>query len=219
MTLAPTGEDADRNGSPDALPAATVLAAETVRLRLGSSARLRVIDGEVSHVRVAIPTSDQSARFRLGDVLVQVPLDGLDSAPATLRSLASRGTLATACIAGDEDDGWGNLCWLLARDARSVIPKAYDQSGRDWRSLRRWGPAAILSGLALAVSIRCLFASGSWMLLPLLVSASALLLSLAASTFSIMNLCRGFRQRPVLEQSKRLLQEHWGRAPRGASHG
>jgi hypothetical protein len=186
-----------------------------VRLRFGGSVRIRVIEGVVGRLRVALPASDQAARFRLGNVRVHVELAGLPAAVPTLQSLGTRGAVATACIVGDEDARWGNLCWLVSQDGRSVVTRAYDQKARHWRLMRWWLPAAILSGLALPLTDRYLFAGVSWMFLPWLLSCLTLIFSLAGAAFSIMSLWRGFRQQPALERAGRLLQLHRGSARQG----
>ncbi|WP_454858189.1 hypothetical protein [Rhizobium binxianense] len=191
---------------------------ETVHIPGRDPARLQVVDGSISQLRIAVPSSDECARFRLGELLVQVPLDSSGSSAAILRSLSVSGKTVTACLADTKDCGT-QLCWLLDEAAGSIVPLAYDTGERDWRSLRKAGLIVILSAVALAISIRYLFSGGAWMLVPLLLSSSALMFSLASSSFSMLSLRIERRNRPVLVQAKRLLDRYGGKDPGQVRHG
>jgi hypothetical protein len=180
--------------------------------------RLDVVQGSVSQVRVAVPRSDGCARFRLYELLVQVPLDRDGADETLLHTLAASSTMVTACVAHAKDGGT-QLCWLTDGAARSIVPQAYDSGERDWRSLRKSGPIAIVSTAAIAICIRYLFAGGPWMILALVASCTALMFSLAAASFSLLSLGIARRNRPVLMRAAQLWEKYGAKQPGAGSHG
>ncbi|MFC6299504.1 hypothetical protein GNF76_22550 [Pseudomonas sp. CCM 7893] len=211
-----TGVTPPSNGFASAQAAETMK--ELIPLARDRRARaIKVLEGPLEHLRVAVTTSMEigRVRFTLDGILIDARLREQHTTPQILQALADQRTPVLVGVF-EMHDGTHTLDWLLPQGAQQPI--APEPTSVKTKKIRQSLPRAlrlgVASGLIGAVALfLALRIESAWNLPFLIVAAlatAALMLSLFQIAFSISTLWESFSRRQTLQLMASVMTKYCG---------